>query len=511
MLGEGELTKKLSVTVHGVLGDRREKIEAAGGTVTLLKRAESRRPKKKHQGRGARARPTSPRWSRPTRRRGRDAAARARGGRGESRVAHVLLARQRVAGPGAPAPGAVHGARCSPPTGSARGCRRRASTRDRSRTTSAARAARSSACSTCSRAARSRGSRSSRSGSCRTSRRRSSCSCMTVVDPEARAAAEGGRGGLREDQPVHALPHGRPRRGAGAGYAYLFKQPGRAATSNARAGMVLIVVTLTAGTTLLMWMGELITKRGIGNGISILIFASILAAAPAGINAWSNGGPMEKLFFPLVALGDRRRGRLRPGGPAPDPDPVREADGGPAADRRRLDLHAAPREHGRRHPDHLRGRDPGVPADDRRSSSRRRSDFINAHFPPCNWAYLLLEGVLIVDLHLLLHGGAVQPGRPGRQPAQVRRLHPGHPARPADGAVPRPRADAADAARLALPGGHRRAARHLHPLRRLLAGDLARPRRHLGADRRRRRARHHAADGVADDDALLRGLPRSSA
>ena len=36
---------------------------------------------------------------------------------------------------------------------------------------------------------------------------------------------------------------------------------------------------------------------------------------------------------------------------------------------------------------------------------------------------------------------------------------------------------------------------------------LARPRRNVGADRRRSRARHHAADGVADDDALLRGLP----
>src|SRR5207302_1207180 len=54
---------------------------------------------------------------------------------------------------------------------------------------------------------------------------------------------------------------------------------------------------------LLMYMGELITKRGIGNGISILIFASILTSAPAGINAYLNGGPIEKLFFPLVSIG----------------------------------------------------------------------------------------------------------------------------------------------------------------------------------------------------------------
>src|ERR671935_647836 len=85
------------------------------------------------------------------------------------------------------------------------------------------------------------------------------------------------------------------------GYAFLFKREGVLSANSGR--LVLIIVTLTAGTTVLMWMGELITKRGIGNGISLLIFASILATAPAGIVAWYNGGPMEKIFFPLVALG----------------------------------------------------------------------------------------------------------------------------------------------------------------------------------------------------------------
>src|SRR5438876_7290047 len=65
------------------------------------------------------------------------------------------------------------------------------------------------------------------------------------------------------------------------GYAFLFKKEG---VLNANAGrLVLIVLTLTAGTTLLMWMGELITKRGIGNGISLMIFASILSTIPQGI------------------------------------------------------------------------------------------------------------------------------------------------------------------------------------------------------------------------------------
>jgi preprotein translocase subunit SecY len=84
------------------------------------------------------------------------------------------------------------------------------------------------------------------------------------------------------------------------GYAYLFKRQGILEAGTGR--IFLIVLTLTAGTTLLMWMGELITKRGIGNGISLLIFASILVALPSGISAWYYGGTMEKLFFPLIAV-----------------------------------------------------------------------------------------------------------------------------------------------------------------------------------------------------------------
>ncbi|MPY95573.1 MAG: preprotein translocase subunit SecY, partial [Acidimicrobiia bacterium] len=50
---------------------------------------------------------------------------------------------------------------------------------------------------------------------------------------------------------------------------------------NWNAGRVaLIVVTLTAGTALVMWLGELITARGIGNGMSILIFAAIVSSLP---------------------------------------------------------------------------------------------------------------------------------------------------------------------------------------------------------------------------------------
>ncbi len=52
-----------------------------------------------------------------------------------------------------------------------------------------------------------------------------------------------------------------------------------------------------------MWIGELITQRGVGNGMSLLIFASILTSAPAGISAWWNGSTFEKLSLPIVVFG----------------------------------------------------------------------------------------------------------------------------------------------------------------------------------------------------------------
>ena len=45
--------------------------------------------------------------------------------------------------------------------------------------------------------------------------------------------------------------------------------------------VVLMVVTMTAGTAFVMWLGELITQRGVGNGMSLLIFISIVAALPS--------------------------------------------------------------------------------------------------------------------------------------------------------------------------------------------------------------------------------------
>ncbi len=66
----------------------------------------------------------------------------------------------------------------------------------------------------------------------------------------------------------------------------------------------LIVISLTAGTVLLMWMGELITQRGIGNGISLMIFASIVSRLPNGVQAWwTSDDQVFKVMMPFIALG----------------------------------------------------------------------------------------------------------------------------------------------------------------------------------------------------------------
>ncbi|MGA1212511.1 MAG: preprotein translocase subunit SecY, partial [Solirubrobacterales bacterium] len=96
--------------------------------------------------------------------------------------------------------------------------------------------------------------------------------------------------------------------GQSIGYVFLFQSfQDEAGTSVVGtltfAKLMLIVITLTAGCTVLMWMGELITQRGIGNGISLMIFASIVAGLPGGLQKWwTNPDPVFTVMMPFVAL-----------------------------------------------------------------------------------------------------------------------------------------------------------------------------------------------------------------
>jgi len=63
------------------------------------------------------------------------------------------------------------------------------------------------------------------------------------------------------------------------------------------------IATLTAGSVALMWVGELITERGIGNGISFIIFAGIVSQAPSAIGAFlANPNIAAFVVFALVAI-----------------------------------------------------------------------------------------------------------------------------------------------------------------------------------------------------------------
>jgi preprotein translocase subunit SecY len=216
-----------------------------------------------------------------------------------------------------------------------------------------------------------------------------------------------------------------------AGYTYLFHKQGALSANPGR--LVLIVVTFTAGTALLMWMGEQITKRGIGNGISLLIFASILTAAPQGINAWINGGATEKLFFPLVALG------------------VVVAVVFVQEGQRRIPIQYAKRMVGRRQTSggstymplrvNMAGVIPVIFAaallalpQTLGSFAPSTQSFINAHFSPRSWTYLGVEALLIIVFtyfytavqfnpvdqadNLRKYGGYIPGIRPGPPTAQ---------------------------------------------------------------------------------------------
>jgi preprotein translocase subunit SecY len=73
-------------------------------------------------------------------------------------------------------------------------------------------------------------------------------------------------------------------------------------TNDAWYAILLMVITMTAGTGLIMWMGELITERGVGNGMSILIFTSIAARFPTALWSIQQTKGWE-IFIGVIAIG----------------------------------------------------------------------------------------------------------------------------------------------------------------------------------------------------------------
>lgn len=67
--------------------------------------------------------------------------------------------------------------------------------------------------------------------------------------------------------------------------------------------IIMTVITLTAGTSFIMWLGETITEKGIGNGISLIIFAGIVCGFPAGaVRTWELFSAGELNFFVMLFI-----------------------------------------------------------------------------------------------------------------------------------------------------------------------------------------------------------------
>ncbi|WP_232699815.1 preprotein translocase subunit SecY [Brevibacillus daliensis] len=76
-------------------------------------------------------------------------------------------------------------------------------------------------------------------------------------------------------------------------------------TDTSISSFLLIALTLTAGTAFLLWLGEQITEKGIGNGISIIIMAGIVANIPSGVKVVYDmqfGAPNANMFFGIINI-----------------------------------------------------------------------------------------------------------------------------------------------------------------------------------------------------------------
>ena len=207
------------------------------------------------------------------------------------------------------------------------------------------------------------------------------------------------------------------------------------------------MITLTAGAIVLMWLGELITEKGIGNGISFIIFAGIVSQAPAGlIQTLQQPSPRDIALFVILAIvavmviiyiqeGQRRipiqyasrvRGRrMYQGGQTFLPLRVNLAGVIPIIFA--ISILAFPGQ--------LAAYFSFSEVEGVRNVAHGDRRVPRADLHP------VLDHLLPADrrVHVLLHGVHVQARRDRRAAAQERRVHPGHPPGPPDAGVPRSR------------------------------------------------------------------------
>ncbi len=83
------------------------------------------------------------------------------------------------------------------------------------------------------------------------------------------------------------------------GMIALFRSQGIIATNNIT-GMISMIIIATAGTIFLMWLGELITEKGVGNGVSLIIFAGIVSGIPSAMAQMYATADSSQIFTYLI-------------------------------------------------------------------------------------------------------------------------------------------------------------------------------------------------------------------
>ena len=245
-----------------------------------------------------------------------------------------------------------------------------------------------------------------------------------------------------------------------------------------------MILTMTAGTVFLMWLGEQIDEYGIGNGISLIIMAGIVARIPAataslffeggqfkwiGLHAGRRRRPGHQLRearrADLPVHRRRRRGHRHHQGPAAHPDAVGQARPRPARLRRHPAVPAAEGQPGRRHAGDLRVGSLLMlpiflfsgPGQRRPTGAGRRRSATS--FERQGYIYNVSVHRADLLLLLLLDGHHLQPEGHGQQPEGLRQLHPRLSAGQADGRLPRAGDDADHLRRGGVPGGRSRSSR----------------------------------------------------
>ena len=124
---------------------------------------------------------------------------------------------------------------------------------------------------------------------------------LTVAIPALeRLSKEGGEEGKKKIQQISRFTTVGLGLLMGWAYYMMLKNNGGILTDESTLAAIVIILTFTAGSTAVMWLGEQITEHGIGNGISMILFANIICRIPAMVNTLF---AMQWWLIILIVLG----------------------------------------------------------------------------------------------------------------------------------------------------------------------------------------------------------------